>query len=106
MMKVLYVSYATLFMFRHDPVPFCFKPLICQKLFFTLVLAIEATKKFLDENPKASPDDIAELVTNQQMASALKSHHKVQIFVQAAFTPQFFKNKEIPLYAPAISAIT
>ena len=67
---------------------------------------MEATKKYLDENPNASPHDIAELVTNQQMASALKSQQKIHIFVQAAFTPQFFKNKEVAKYAKAISAIT
>lgn len=71
-----------------------------------LQLAVEATKKYLAENPNASAHDIAELVTNQQMASALKSQQKVHIFVQAAFTPQFFKNKEVPKYAKAIIAIT
>ena len=70
------------------------------------VLAIEATKKYLEENPDASPKDIAEVVTNQQMASALKSYHKVQIFVQAAFTPKFHKNEEVQKYAPVVSAIT
>lgn len=67
---------------------------------------MEATKKFLAENPNASPAEIAELVTNQQMASALKSHHKARIFVNAAFTPQFFKNKEVENYAKATIAIT
>lgn len=71
-----------------------------------LVLAVEATKKFLEENPNASASEVAELVTNQQMASALKSNHKVLIFVQAAFTPQFFKNKEVQKYAKSIVAIT
>ena len=70
------------------------------------MLAVEATKKYLAENPDAKPSDIAEVVTNQQMASALKSQQKVHIFVQAAFTPQFFKNKEVQKYAPVISAIT
>lgn len=70
------------------------------------MLAVEATKKFLEENPNASPREIAELVTNQQMASALKSNCKVNIFVQAAFTPNFFKNKEVEKYAKAIVAIT
>ena len=69
-------------------------------------LAIEATKKFLVENPNAGPGEIAELVTNQQMASALKSQQKVHIFVHAAFTPQFFKNKEVEKYAKAVVAIT
>jgi len=70
------------------------------------VLAVEATKKFLSENPDASGAEIAELVSNQQMASALKSHLKVRILVQAAITPQFYKNKEIEKYAPAAAKIT
>ena len=69
-------------------------------------LAVDATKKFLEENPNAGPKEIAELVTNQQMASALKSQLKVHIFVQAAFTPSFFKNKEVEKYSKAIVAIT
>ena len=40
------------------------------------------------------------------MASALKSHDKVHIAVQAMFSPQFFKNEEVMKFAPAISAIT
>ena len=40
------------------------------------------------------------------MASALKAHDKIHILVRAAFTPQFFKNKEVEKYAPAVSAIT
>ena len=74
--------------------------------YFSLELAVEATKKFLEENPNATPAEIAELVTNQQMASALKSQQKVHIFIQAAFTPQFFKNKEVEKYAKAVVAIT
>ena len=70
------------------------------------MLAVEATKKYLAENPDAKPAEIAELVTNQQMASALKSQQKVYIFVQAVFTPNFFKNKEVQKYAKALVAIT
>ena len=40
------------------------------------------------------------------MASALKAHDKMQIFVRAALTPQFFKNKEIEKYAPVVSKIS
>jgi translation initiation factor 5 len=58
------------------------------------------------ENPGASAVEIAEVVTNQQMASALKTHDKMLILVRAAITPQFFKNKEIEKYAPAISSIS
>jgi len=71
-----------------------------------LLLAVEATQKFVKENENASVDELVEYVTNQQMASALKSHDKVHILVRAVFTPQFFKNKEVEKYAPAISAIT
>jgi translation initiation factor 5 len=47
-----------------------------------------------------------ELVTNQQMASALKAHDRIHIFILAAITPQFFKTKEIEKYAPVVSAIS
>lgn len=40
------------------------------------------------------------------MASALKSNDKIRILVSAAFTPNFFKNKEIEKFAPAITKIT
>mmetsp|Transcript_22091 Transcript_22091/g.32887 ORF Transcript_22091/g.32887 Transcript_22091/m.32887 type:complete len:231 (-) Transcript_22091:796-1488(-) len=71
-----------------------------------LKLAVEGTKKYLIENPEASKKDIVEVVTNQQMASALKSDQKVHIFAQASITPQFYKNKEIEKYASVFSAIT
>lgn len=58
------------------------------------------------KNPDATVDAIAETVTNQQMASALKSQDKIHIFVRAAFTPQFFKEKEVEKYASAVSKIT
>lgn len=68
-------------------------------------LAVEGTRKFLEENPEASVDAIVELVTNQQMASALKAHDKIHIFIRAAITPQFFKSKEIEKYAPVVQKI-
>lgn len=68
-------------------------------------LAIEGTRKFLQENPEASVKEIVEIVTNQQMASALKAHDKIHILIRAAISPQFFKNKEIEKYAPAVSKI-
>jgi translation initiation factor 5 len=40
------------------------------------------------------------------MASALKTHDKIQIFVRAAITPMFFQNKEVEKYAPVVSAFT
>mmetsp|Transcript_26934 Transcript_26934/g.48983 ORF Transcript_26934/g.48983 Transcript_26934/m.48983 type:complete len:416 (-) Transcript_26934:185-1432(-) len=71
-----------------------------------MAIAVNETRKFMKENPKASPAEVAELVVNQQMASALKSHDKVHIFVQAAITTDFFKNKEIEMYAPILEKIT
>lgn len=69
-------------------------------------LAVEATRKYLIENPNASPKEIFDVVTNQQMASALKSDAKVHIIVRAAFTPHFFKNKEVEKFAAIISLAT
>ena len=68
-------------------------------------LAVEATKKYLSDNPAVSNKDLIEFVTNQQMASALKLQDKVYILVHSVFTPQFFKNKEVTKYAPVISSI-
>lgn len=70
------------------------------------VLAVEATRKYLEENPDASVDDIVEIVTNQQMASALKAHDKIHIFIRAAITPDFYKEKEVEKYAPVIEKLT
>lgn len=67
---------------------------------------MEATKKFIEKNPKASKGELVDFVKNQQMASALKSHDRVHILVGAAITPHFFKNKEVEKYAPVINAIT
>jgi translation initiation factor 5 len=69
-------------------------------------LAIDGTKQFLSENPDAKAASLLEVVTNQQMSSALKSFDKIQILVRAVFTPNFFKNKEVAKYAPAISLAT
>ncbi|KAL3798962.1 hypothetical protein HJC23_005101 [Cyclotella cryptica] len=69
-------------------------------------LAVEALKKFLLENPDASPSAIAEKVVNEQMASGLKSQDKIHIFVQATFTPDFIKKKQVQKHAAAISKIT
>lgn len=72
---------------------------------FLLDLAVQGTRKYLEENPGASVDEIVEMVTNQQMASALKSHDKIHILIRAAITPQFFKNKEIEKYASVAQKI-
>jgi len=71
-----------------------------------MAMAIEATKKFLSENPDASPSTIAEKVVNEQMASGLKSQDKIHIFISASFTPDFFKHKQVPTHAPTIAKIT
>ncbi len=69
-------------------------------------LSVEATKNFLSENPDASPSTIAEKVVNEQMASGLKSQDKIHIFIRAAFTPDFFKQKQVQTWAPTIAKIT
>merc|ERR1712146_683183 len=40
------------------------------------------------------------------MSSALKAHDRIHIFIRAAITPQFFKEKQIEKYAPVVSKIT
>jgi translation initiation factor 5 len=69
-------------------------------------LAVDAVKKFIKETPEFSDEELLEYITNQQMASALKSHEKCRILVQAAFTKNFFQKKEIQLFSPAIVKIT
>lgn len=71
-----------------------------------MILAIEGIQAFLKENPKAKSTEIAEVVVNQQMASALKTHDKVQIFLRAVITPNFYKEKQIETNAPTIREIT
>jgi len=68
-------------------------------------IAVQATKVFLARNPDAPVKEITEVVLNEQMASALKSHDKVHIFAQAALTPDFFKLKLISKYAPVFSQL-
>lgn len=71
-----------------------------------MALAVDATKKFLSENPDASPTAISEKVVNEQMASGLKSQDKIHIFISAAFTVDFFKKKQVETHAPTIAKIT
>jgi len=71
-----------------------------------LKLAVDAVKAFILESEEFSDADLVNLVGNQQRASALKSHDKVRIIVQGAFTEDFFKKKEVELFSPAISSIT
>jgi translation initiation factor 5 len=69
------------------------------------VLAVEAAKAFLASNPSASASELVEFITNQQMASALKSHERIYIAIRAIFTTSF-KDGEVAKYAPIISKIT
>lgn len=71
-----------------------------------MALAVEATKKFLSENPNAPPSAIAEKVVNEQMASGLKSQDKIHIFILSTFTSDFFKHKQVEKHAPTIAKIT
>jgi len=69
-------------------------------------LAIEGTRKFLEENPDASPSEIAEVIVNQQMASGLKSHDKIHILFRSVFTIDFFKEEQVEKWSDVISKIT
>lgn len=69
-------------------------------------LAVEATRKYMKANPGVSDADLIEFVTNQQMASALKSQDKIYILVHSVLSSQFFKNKEVEKYASIISKTT
>lgn len=71
-----------------------------------LKLAVDGVQSYMKNNPDASSDDIAEAVVNQQMASALKSQDKVNIFLRAFLTPAFFKNKEISKNSETMECIT
>jgi len=71
-----------------------------------MALAVEATKAFLSGEFDASPSAIAEKVVNEQMASGLRSQDKIHIFILAAFTPDFFKSKQVEKHAPTIAKIT
>jgi translation initiation factor 5 len=71
-----------------------------------LQLAVDATKQWLQERHDGF--DVAQLVefiTNQQMASALKSHEKVSILVHAALA-EFKPKEEIPRFAPVLISLT
>jgi len=71
-----------------------------------IVLAITGVKTFLTTNPTATPSQVAEVVVNQQMSSALKSHDKVHILLRAILTPSFYKENQIQKYAPYIQKTT
>ena len=71
-----------------------------------LLLAVEATEKYIDSKPNFSTAELVEYVTNQQMASALKSQFKLLILIRATIAPLSFKIDQIQKYLPAIKAIT
>jgi translation initiation factor 5 len=61
----------------------------------------------MKDNADASAGEVAEVVVNQQMASALKSHDKINIFLRAVITSsEDFKNKAIEKNAEIIEKIT
>jgi len=68
--------------------------------------AVDEVQKFLKDHADTSTFDIAEFVTNQQMSFALKSHHKIHMFVRASINSHFFKEKQIQKFAPVMRAIT
>jgi len=68
-------------------------------------LAVKGIRKYMEEHIDATPSDVSEMVVNQQMASALKSHDKMQIFARAVITPQFYKEKEIEKFSPFFDEI-
>lgn len=72
-----------------------------------LLLAVEATQTWLLEHPGDAMDTarLVEFITNQQMASALKSHEKVAILVHAALC-EFRPKEDIPRFAPVLAALT
>jgi len=69
-------------------------------------LAVEGVHLYLKQNPDSTAAEVTEVVVNQQMSSALKSHDKMLIFMRAAITPSFFKEKQIAKYAPIVGKIT
>jgi len=69
-------------------------------------LAVTGVQKFMNANPDATTAEVAEVVVNQQMSSALKSHDKVHILIRAVITPSFYKEKQIEKYAPFVQKIT
>lgn len=71
-----------------------------------LKLAVEATVKFIDTNVNASVSELVDYVTNQQMASAVKSQFRLLILIRSAITPLSFKTDQIKKYIPAIKSIT
>jgi len=71
-----------------------------------IVLAISGVQTFLNDNPNATAAQVAEVVVNQQMSSALKSHDKVHILLRAIITPTFYKDNQIQKYASFVEKIT
>lgn len=71
-----------------------------------LQLAVEATAKYVETKQNAGAAELVEYVTNQQMASALKSQFKFLILIRATIAPLSFKTDQIRKYLPAIELIT
>lgn len=71
-----------------------------------MFLAVTGVQNFMKDNPDANVTDILDIVKNQQMSSALKSHERIHIFMNSVMTSGFFKKKEIENYSPIIQKIT
>jgi len=69
-------------------------------------LAVDGVREFIKANPNAGAAEVAEVVVNQQMSSAVKSHDKVQILIRALITPSFYQEKQIEKFASYIEKIT
>jgi len=71
-----------------------------------IALAVDGVRNFIKGNPNAGAAEVAEVVVNEQMSSALKSHDKVQILIRAVITPSFYQEKQIEKFAPYIEKVT
>jgi len=67
--------------------------------------AVKATRKYVTSNPTSTVAATVEVVKNQQMASALKSYERVQIFMAAVITPEFFKNGDVGRHKDALERL-
>ena len=68
--------------------------------------AVKATSAFVEANPEASPNDVVEVVKNQQMASALKSHQRIAIFMKAVISNDFYKTNAIGKHKAVLLKLT
>jgi len=69
-------------------------------------LAVKGVQDYIKNNPTATATQVAEVVVNQQMSSAVKSHDKIHILIRATITPSFYREAQIAKYASYIEKIT